>query len=752
MRKLYILIISILISSSLSAQERSPMNIDLFRRLEQLEKENRSNELIALIVKGDLNYIQSETERRGGHYKFGVKNIASIELSAKEIRLLAQSPNIDRMAALQQKGVVLNDVMTIKNNADSVHFGYGLPTPFKGGGVIMGIIDTDLSWLHPDFQHANGDTRVRYLWDQTYDSTVVVAPYNYGVDWDSSDINNNNCPYRATLAHGTHVAGIATGNGGALNGKYHGIAPQSDIVFVRIDENSLDFMQEFVDAVNYIFAKADALGMPCVINSSVGSYYGSHDGTDLWAEAVDAMLDAKPGRFLSQAAGNARGYQMHLRHEPTPNFKHSWLRRNNSTGYADFFLFADTAALNHDKIRFSLLDGNNVLTVLGSTREYDVLADFDITENNVDTLEEVLFYDNATPITLKVYGTMYNGVYEMWWRIETTSNFWSWYFETKGTGVVDCWADPNIYGTGNFGPVFAPPADFILPDDEQTIVSSWACSPKVLTVGSYNNREYFVNFVNDTIWAASLQDYPNELSKFSSRGMTRDGRLKPEICATGGFMISCLPVEFMANYQQNSPTYLAQEGMHTLNGGTSMAAPVGAGAAALFLDCDPDATYSEIINAITTTAKVDIYVQQQGMNIPNLDWGYGKLDIYQAIKKCVHYGCTNPIAVNYDSTANFDDSTCIILGTPNQPNFKATCLVQPNPAQQSTSFNYELPANLLNPKIVVYDALGRVLKTILLNTNSGICELDLSTWPAGVYIYQLSADGEMLNSGKLVKH
>ena len=42
-----------------------------------------------------------------------------------------------------------------------------------------------------------------------------------------------------------------------------------------------DFNSSVADAIDYIFEIADSLGKPCVINTSVGEYTGSHDGSDL---------------------------------------------------------------------------------------------------------------------------------------------------------------------------------------------------------------------------------------------------------------------------------------------------------------------------------------------------------------------------------------------------------------------------------------------------------------------------------------
>ena len=110
-------------------------------------------------------------------------------------------------------------------------------------------------------------------------------------------------------SHGTQVSGIAAGNGRQV-GRYTGIASDADLIVVQVRYNN--FSTSLADAVSYIFGKAAELGRPCVINSSVGTYYGPHDGSELEVKVVNDLLNDKPGRFITHAAGNGRGQRMHV--------------------------------------------------------------------------------------------------------------------------------------------------------------------------------------------------------------------------------------------------------------------------------------------------------------------------------------------------------------------------------------------------------------------------------------------------------
>jgi serine protease AprX len=100
------------------------------------------------------------------------------------------------------------------------------------------------------------------------------------------------------------------------------------------------------------------------------------------------------------------------------------------------------------------------------------------------------------------------------------------------------------------------------------------------------------------------------LSPFSSRGPTADQRVKPDICGPGEAILA------------------ARAG--TTNGyvrhsGTSMSAPFVAGVAALMLAANPALRPVEVKSMLTRTA-IDF-----GAPGPDSEYGYGRLDAYQAI-------------------------------------------------------------------------------------------------------------------------
>ena len=253
----------LLLSVQVLAQKQSKLNIELFRVLQTVADQAYDTTYLPILIKGDLSSIQSFVEANKGTYKYGVKNIASAELSLSGIRSLLQQPFLQRMEYRDAPAMNLSydedSVMLQNNKVLDVHAGgAGLPYPFKGEGVMVGIIDDGFEYKHPDFLNNDLGSRIKNLWDQTSTNpNYFESFYGYGASWTNSEIDSFKCT-QAPNSHGSHVMGTAAGNARA-SGKYIGIAPLADLAAVRISTGS-SFLAGFVDAVHYLFEKADING------------------------------------------------------------------------------------------------------------------------------------------------------------------------------------------------------------------------------------------------------------------------------------------------------------------------------------------------------------------------------------------------------------------------------------------------------------------------------------------------------------
>ncbi len=168
------------------------------------------------------------------------------------------------------------------------------PWNLNGQGVLVGIVDSGIDYRHPDFINEDGTTRIVKLWDQSVSGNSPQG-YALGAEFDAQQINQaleaptrqeayQIVPSRDGSGHGTAVAGIAAGNGRASEGVYRGVAPESQLLVVKLGnpkKDSFPRTTELIQGVDYVIRQSIAMGMPLALNLSFGNNYGSHLGDTL---------------------------------------------------------------------------------------------------------------------------------------------------------------------------------------------------------------------------------------------------------------------------------------------------------------------------------------------------------------------------------------------------------------------------------------------------------------------------------------
>ena len=507
----------------------------------------------------------------------------------EQLASMASDPNILYIEASRPLQPLL-DVSVPEINADQVHA--SVPS-YTGQGVIIGIVDGGIDLQHPDFQDESGNTRVLYLWDQWSGDPPAPSGFPYGTEYSAADIDNGLCPFLDTRwgGHGTHVSGIAASNGLASD-MYTGVAPGASIIAVSDMTMDLHYFNSgssrgVLDAFDYIRTKADALGMPAVINLSDGSATGPHDGNTVFEYAVNA--DVAAGISIVAAAGNSGDDGVHCYSQVLPG----------SSTTESFVV--ESSDPPQTEVRFQVwYEGGDLLQleISGPSTGY------------ADTIEPWSGeYEESTDDGLIVaseqhaYALNGDNMYEVT------------ILEHEGTSI----------GTGTWHLRLSPAFGSALPDGgwfhawfehkqharftSDVTASMTICIPasadSVIAVGSYNTRG----------------DAPGDSSDFTSRGPRRDGVLKPDICAPGYYIISSR--SWATPESGNDPDFY-----HTRMEGTSMAAPHVAGTIALLLEETPSLTPSQLRHRLVSSAREDTYTG----SVPNYTWGHGKLDALGAMR------------------------------------------------------------------------------------------------------------------------
>jgi subtilisin family serine protease len=573
-----------------------------------------------ILVKGNIQKLRSNADAFGYTFNYNAGDIASVTLGLDALTKLIENKIIVRAEFVEANKQVLNDTMVVRNRILPVKNGAPpLPMPFDGTGVVIGIIDTGTDWRHADFKDINGQTRIQYIWDQNVGGGAP-AGFNYGKEWTAAQINANICTHDDVngSSHGTHVSGVAAGNGLAT-GKLQGCAPKADLIIVAANFNLPQ--PTIADAVQYIYSKAQSMGKPCVINASLGSYYGSHDGTDLEAQMIKNQVQNMQGRVMVAAAGNAGLARFHTLTQPPPNDTvFTWVQAGNPISY---WCYGDTNQVKNLQITIGANRANysNLGTIGFKPYNYALnTPKYDTLKHNGNRIGVV--YTSASINTF--------GVYELFVSITADTANLLWRAETMGSGLHHSW-NFSFVGTGlpTVGQ-YPRMAKYVTPDTLYSLVTSFQCLDDIITVANYCNLANYYDYNNN------LQPAPKPYDRVddSSIGPTRDGRQKPDIAATGQAVFAALAVNLQANYITNIPQFLAPGGKHVYGTGTSAASPVVAGFAALYLQAYPYATSMEVKNRIINCAYSDAYT---GVNLPNYAWGHGKLDGFAAMN-CVIAG------------------------------------------------------------------------------------------------------------------
>lgn len=180
---------------------------------------------------------------------------------------------------------------------------YGLPQAYDGTGVIIGMIDVGFDYQHTAFKRSDDTTQTRIVRVYDPNNSKGHPAYVGGNKLPGSIFMNEQIDTLTTDAfetHGTNTTGVAAGR--HVNG-YGGTAPGADIVMCSMRNLHSSFSElEMINCIKYIYAYADSVGKPCVINISMSNRFGAHDGNDRVSKAVAQCVG--PGRIFVVAAGN----------------------------------------------------------------------------------------------------------------------------------------------------------------------------------------------------------------------------------------------------------------------------------------------------------------------------------------------------------------------------------------------------------------------------------------------------------------
>jgi subtilisin family serine protease len=312
--------------------------------------------------------------------------------------------------------------------------------------------------------------------------------------------------------------------------------------------------------LDYLRQKKDQLRLPMVVNISLGYHLGPHDGTGLLERKIQQV--SGQGFVVVAANGNDGDKKVH--------------------GRIDALYSASQVGAN-----LSAYDSLDVWYSGGSLKGEICYGSSCVSVNPGESKTASL--DGCQVDVKNLYPSPLNSDGNLNAQVHCSGSFTLKLYPITGAPKVDIYVD-SLYNIGEI-------EDYYLSDGiggYLGTVAVPATSPYVISVGS----------ISSSFCTQKSIDSLGYIAYFSSRGPTRDQRIKPDL-TTAGYCVKT-PMAGLTTYKDNS--------------GTSFSAPAVAGLVAQILESNPNLDVNQVKNILISQALTD---SATGF-IPNNLYGYGK--------------------------------------------------------------------------------------------------------------------------------
>ena len=559
-------------------------------------RDNKSDKNV--ITQKEKTAIKSEEKKE----ESAVKSSSSSESSQSQS--LSQSGHKEKPNSISS-----NEMITVPKTWEE---GY------KGEGTVVAVIDSGLDLNH-EVLRISDPSKAKFKNQNDIEKAKKAAGIDYG-KWYSDKVvyaydyfdGTDNIKEAEKESHGMHVTGIVAGNpvNKAPNSeKVYGVAPEAQIMFMRVfsDRDKTTASAFYVKAID----DAVALGAD-VINMSLGAGAGST--VDAGSDIIEAVKRARAkGVSVVIAAGNSnsfgRGFSQPLAENPdyglvgnpsTVEDSISVASINNKILTTEVF---EVKGLENDtKLDYGKFDFNRP----EAEKDFEKGKEYEYVAAGIGREEDFANIDVRGKLALIQRGKIH--------------------FSDKIKNALQ----HGAAGVLIYNNVEGANVSMSVTGDAKKIPSVFISKHygEILKSGQY---KIVFNHKMDN----RKSDVADQLSDFSSWGVTTDGQLKPDVTAPGGNIYS--------SFNDNSYGSIS---------GTSMAAPHIAGVAALVKEYlakkHPELSasqISEIVKALIMSTAKPHFNKQTGAYTSPRQQGAGVVDTMAATSTDLFVTGTN----NYPS-------------------------------------------------------------------------------------------------------
>ena len=482
---------------------------------------------------------------------------------------------------------------------------------YDGTGIIVGVIDAGFHFNHVAYNDQNGKSRIKRAW-------ILEGAYDF-VEYESvTDLTTD----LVQVSHGTHTSTTAAGAPIEIKGvTYGGMAPHADVVLFSMKEEINE--SNIAIGIQRICDYADAVGKPCVINISLGSQYGAHDGSNTLVHVIEQYSNSQ--HIIVFSSGNYAGRKDYLHGKTSAQHPLHTILLSEYYKSNPYYTIPDNWGYMYVTQCFYSQEANKKLiarlhvvdtttnTVVWTSKEIaskngiQVINRSDTGEGNTPfntyykspndqtyvNTSYIRFVNTTDPVTKKSYIIlMMNDL-----TYEPQSEDWVWTCpyslalsiypeDSTQTATIDGWAADNYSYFSSYdnieGYSFTPGSD-------SCSINHFACTPAAISVGAYGSKIQVKDYKgsNWTINGVTQNDVTS-YSSYCAEGAGPVGRPMPDVCAPGTMVVSAMNryhYDFMNDYLATSGNIRVNDDYENPYGtmsGTSMAAPCVTGIIALW--------------------------------------------------------------------------------------------------------------------------------------------------------------------------